>query len=54
MSWLMLIVAVVVFPGFLFTAALGLFSSWVDRKLSARLQFRVDRPGISPWRTSSS
>jgi len=48
MSWLMLIVAVVVFPGFLFTAALGLFSSWVDRKLSARLQFRVGPPWYQP------
>jgi len=48
MSWLMLVIAVVVFPGFLFTAALGLFSSWLDRKLSARLQWRVGPPWYQP------
>lgn len=48
MSWLMLVVAVIVFPGFLFTAAVGLFSSWFDRKLSARLQWRVGPPWYQP------
>jgi NADH-quinone oxidoreductase subunit H len=34
----------IVFPGFLFTAVLGLTAGWVDRKLSARFQFRTGPP----------
>jgi len=33
-----------VFPGLLFTVVLGLLVSWVDRKVSARVQFRVGPP----------
>ncbi len=33
-----------IFPGFLFTAVLGLIVGWVDRKVSARFQFRVGPP----------
>lgn len=33
-----------VFPGFLFTAILGLTIGWVDRKVSARFQYRVGPP----------
>jgi NADH-quinone oxidoreductase subunit H len=33
-----------VFPGFLFTAVLGLVAGWLDRKVSARFQFRVGPP----------
>jgi NADH-quinone oxidoreductase subunit H len=33
-----------VFPGFLFTAVLGLLAGWLDRKVSARFQFRVGPP----------
>ncbi len=33
-----------VFPGLLFTAVLGLIVGWVDRKVSARFQFRVGPP----------
>ena len=36
--------AFVVFPGFLFTAAVGLLVAWVDRKITARLQWRVGPP----------
>lgn len=36
--------AFVVFPGFLFTAAVGLLAAWVDRKITARLQWRVGPP----------
>ena len=32
------------FPGCVFTAVVGLLSSWIDRKLSARLQWRVGPP----------
>jgi NADH-quinone oxidoreductase subunit H len=33
-----------VFPGFLFSAAVGLIVSWVDRKVTARVQWRVGPP----------
>jgi len=33
-----------VFPGLLFTGTLGLVVGWVDRKVSARFQFRVGPP----------
>jgi NADH-quinone oxidoreductase subunit H len=33
-----------VFPGVLFTAVLGLLAAWLDRKVSARFQFRVGPP----------
>ena len=33
-----------VFPGFLFSSILGLIIGWVDRKVSARFQFRVGPP----------
>ncbi|MEA3499447.1 MAG: complex I subunit 1 family protein [Candidatus Marinimicrobia bacterium] len=33
-----------IFPGILFTSILGLIIGWVDRKVSARVQFRVGPP----------
>ena len=33
-----------IFPGFLFSAVIGLMSGWVDRKVTARLQWRVGPP----------
>ncbi|MFA6320985.1 MAG: complex I subunit 1 family protein [Candidatus Omnitrophota bacterium] len=33
-----------VFPGFLFSATIGLFAGWVDRRLTARVQWRVGPP----------
>ncbi len=33
-----------VFPGLLFTGVLGMIVGWVDRKVSARFQFRVGPP----------
>lgn len=39
---------VVIFPGFLFTALIGMASSWIDRKVSARLQWRVGPPWYQP------
>jgi len=35
---------VLVFPGLLFTAVLGLLAGWIDRKVSARVQFRQGPP----------
>jgi NADH-quinone oxidoreductase subunit H len=33
-----------IFPGFLFTAISGMLASWADRKVTARLQWRVGPP----------
>lgn len=33
-----------IFPGLLFSAAIGLLAGWFDRKLTARIQFRVGPP----------
>lgn len=33
-----------IFPGLIFTGALGMVVGWVDRKISARFQFRVGPP----------
>ncbi len=33
-----------IFPGFLFSAVIGLLACWVDRKVTARLQWRVGPP----------
>jgi NADH-quinone oxidoreductase subunit H len=37
-----------VFPGFLFTALVGLLSVWIDRKVTARVQWRVGPPVLQP------
>lgn len=38
-----------IFPGFLFTALVGMLASWVDRKVTARLQWRVGPPWYQPF-----
>lgn len=38
-----------IFPGFLFTAAVGLVASWIDRKVTARVQWRVGPPWYQPF-----
>ncbi|MFH1782980.1 MAG: complex I subunit 1 family protein [Candidatus Omnitrophota bacterium] len=38
----------IVFPGFLFTACIGLVASWIDRKVTARVQYRVGPPWYQP------
>src|SRR3989338_10864058 len=35
--------------GFVITVALGFFASWVDRKVTARVQYRVGPPLLQPW-----
>jgi len=44
-----LILQVIVFPGLLFTAVVGLVTSWVDRKVTARVQMRVGPPFLQPF-----
>jgi len=34
----------VIFPGFLFSGAMGLLIGWLDRKITARIQWRVGPP----------
>ena len=38
----------IVMPGFLFTAVAGLLSSWIDRKVTARIQWRQGPPIYQP------
>ncbi len=38
-----------IFPGFIFTAAIGLVASWIDRKVTARVQWRVGPPWYQPF-----
>lgn len=38
-----------IFPGFIFTAVIGLLLTWVDRKVTARIQWRVGPPWYQPF-----
>lgn len=38
-----------VFPGLVFTAMVGLVTSWIDRKVTARVQMRVGPPFLQPF-----
>jgi NADH-quinone oxidoreductase subunit H len=42
------ILAYIFFPGFLFTATGGLLVHWIDRKIAARIQWRVGPPILQP------
>jgi NADH-quinone oxidoreductase subunit H len=44
----MYIVYLVIY-GFILTAALGLVASWIDRKVTARVQYRKGPPFFQPW-----
>ena len=39
----------IVFPGFLFTAIAGMVFSWIDRKVTARVQWRQGPPFFQPF-----
>jgi len=49
MQALMYIVKYLVFPGFVFSAVVGLLTTWVDRKVTARVQYRVGPPWYQPF-----
>lgn len=38
-----------VFPGFLFTSVIGLLLTWIDRKVTARIHWRVGPPWYQPF-----
>lgn len=38
-----------IFPGFLFTAVIGLLLTWVDRKVTAVIQSRIGPPWFQPF-----
>ena len=48
-SLLWYIFAFLIFPGFLFTSVFGLVVTWVDRKVSAKIQWRVGPPFLQPF-----
>ncbi len=48
-KYLILIGEVLIFPGLLFTAVVGLITSWIDRKVTARVQMRVGPPFFQPF-----
>jgi len=47
--YLIYIGEVLIFPGLLFTAVVGLVTSWIDRKVTARVQMRVGPPLLQPF-----
>ncbi|MFC1461896.1 respiratory chain complex I subunit 1 family protein, partial [Verrucomicrobiota bacterium] len=44
-----MVLQVLFFPGLLFTGVMGLVISWVDRKVTARVQMRVGPPLLQPF-----
>jgi NADH-quinone oxidoreductase subunit H len=48
-NYLRLIGEVLIFPGFVFTAVIGLVTTWIDRKVTARVQMRVGPPFLQPF-----
>jgi formate hydrogenlyase subunit 4 len=36
-----------IFPGFIFTACIGLITPWINRKVTARMQYRKGPPLFS-------
>ena len=44
-----LVLQVVIFPGLVFTAVVGLIISWIDRMVTARVQMRVGPPLLQPF-----
>lgn len=49
MSVLRILFSYIIFPGFVFTAVVGLFLTWIDRKVTARIHWRVGPPWYQPY-----
>ncbi len=47
-NWLLWSVYLLIFPGIGFAMVVGILASWVDRKVTARIQFRVGPPLLQP------
>lgn len=47
-EWYMYLFYFFIFPGFMFSLIMGLVASWVDRKVTARVQWRVGPPVLQP------
>ncbi len=44
-----ILLSYIIFPGFIFTAVVGLFITWIDRKVTARIHWRVGPPWFQPY-----
>jgi len=49
MNEFLIVLQFLIFPGLLFTGVAGLLTSWVDRKVTARVQMRVGPPLLQPF-----
>ncbi len=49
MSAAVILAEFLIFPGLLFTAVAGLLTSWLDRKVTARVQMRAGPPFLQPF-----
>jgi len=49
MSVVRILFSYLIFPGFFFTAVVGLFLTWIDRKVTARIHWRVGPPWYQPY-----
>ncbi len=49
MNFVIILFNYFIFPGFLFTAIVGMFLTWIDRKVTARVQMRVGPPWYQPY-----
>ncbi len=49
MSVIRILFSYLIFPGFLFTSVVGLFLTWIDRKVTARIHWRVGPPWYQPY-----
>jgi len=49
MAFIKILFNYLIFPGFLFVAIIGMFLTWIDRKVTARVQMRVGPPWYQPY-----
>jgi NADH-quinone oxidoreductase subunit H len=49
MDYAVLIFQAIVFPGLLFTAVVGLITTWIDRRVTAGVHMRVGPPLLQPF-----
>jgi NADH-quinone oxidoreductase subunit H len=49
MNIVKILLSYIIFPGLIFTAVVGLFITWIDRKVTARIHWRVGPPWYQPY-----